>query len=54
LTSAGKPKEEIEITANVPLFALPPAFTLKEDDVEAESVRLLEEGDEDGANKVRE
>ena len=62
LTKAlGKPKEEVEITTNVPLFALPATFVLKEDEVEAESVRVLEEGDkirlegsEDGANKVRE
>lgn len=55
LTKAlGKPKEEIEITANVPLFSLPTSFLMKEDVVEAESTRLLGEGDENGGNKVRE
>ena len=42
----GKPKEEVEVTANVPLFALPTTFLLKEDDVEAESVKVLTAGDE--------
>jgi hypothetical protein len=50
----GKPKEEVEITANVPLFSLPTTFLLKEDDVEAEDVKVLEAGDENGANQVRE
>lgn len=50
----GKPKEEVEVTANVPLFALPKTFLLKEDDVEAESVKVLTAGDEDGGNQVRE
>ena len=46
LTKAlGKPKEELEITANVPLFALPQSFVMKEDEVEAESVKVLTEGD---------
>jgi hypothetical protein len=55
LTKAlGKPKEEIEITQNVPLFALPPTFLLQEDVVEPESVKLIEEGTENGADKVRE
>jgi len=55
LTKAlGKPKEELEITANVPLFALPAAFVMKEDEVEAESVKVLTEGDADGGNSVRE
>lgn len=50
----GKPKEEVEITTNVPLFSLPATFLLKEDEVEAESVKVLEEGDVDGGNQVRE
>ena len=55
LTKAlGKPKEELEITANVPLFALPQAFVMKEDEIEAESVKVLTEGDADGGNSVRE
>ena len=55
LTKAlGKPKEELEITANVPLFALPTSFVMKEDVVEAESVKVLTEGDADGGNSVRE
>jgi len=55
LTKAlGKPKEELEITANVPLFALPQSFVMKEDKVEAESVKVLTEGDADGGNSVRE
>ena len=46
LTKAlGKPKEEITVTANVPLFALPASFVMKEDEVDAESVRLIEAGD---------
>jgi hypothetical protein len=48
LTKAlGKPKEELEITANVPLFALPTSFVMKEDEVEAESVKVLTEGDQE-------
>src|SRR3990167_1404165 len=54
LTKAlGKPKEELEITANVPLFALPQSFVMKEDVVEAESVKVLTEGDADGGNSIR-
>lgn len=54
LTKAlGKPKEEIEITANVPLFALPTSFILQEDVVEAEDVKMLGEGDENGEDTVR-
>jgi len=54
LTKAlGKPKEEIEITANVPLFSLPTSFVLKEDVVEPESVKLIEEGAENGENEGR-
>ena len=38
----GKPTEEINITANVPLFSLPPAFAMREDDaIEADVVPLL-------------
>jgi len=55
LTKAlGKPREEIEITANVPLFALPTMFRLKEDEVDAESVKVLEEGDVNGGNPILE
>jgi hypothetical protein len=55
LTKAiGKPKEEIEVTANVPLFALPTSFVLKEDDVEAEDVKVLEAGESNGADQIRE
>lgn len=56
LTKAiGKPKEEVEITANVPLFSLPTTFLLKEDEVvEAEGVKLLEEGVKDEGNPVGE
>lgn len=45
----GKPVEEISITANVPLFSLPSAFKMREDDtIDADTVSpLLKSGDED-------